>query len=88
MKYYYIHVFCGGIQVSISAVKNETAFFQTLSRTIYNRLVGIHFMTRVSNDGVVLESTSIPDSFLGSTIPFTYQSRSLELRVYPQAFSA
>lgn len=86
MKHYYIHVVYGGVQVSISAVKHETAFFQALSRAIYDRLVGIHFMTRVCDDGIILESNSIPESFLGTTIPLLYHNRKLELQVYPEAF--
>jgi hypothetical protein len=87
MKYYYIQVFRGGIPVSICAVKNETLFYQELSRAIYNRLSGIHFMTTIYDDGILLESNNIPDSFLGSTIPFVYRNHIVELRVYPQAFN-
>ena len=85
MKLYHIHVLCGGIQVSISAMKNDTKFFQTLSKAIYDKLPGVHFMTKVYNYGVILESNNIPDSFLGTTIPFVFMSRKLELQVYPEA---
>lgn len=84
MKFYHIHVFYGGIQVSISAMKNDPKFFYTLSRAIYDKLPGIHFTTKLYDYGIILESTAIPNSFLGSTISVVYVNRKLELRVYPE----
>lgn len=87
MKFYHIAVFCGGVHVSISAVKHETQFFQALSRAIYAKLAGVHFMTKVYDGGILLESNTIPDSFLGTTLSFLYQNRLIELRVYPETLS-
>ncbi len=84
MKFYHIHVFFGGVQVSISAVKNDRKFYQTISEAIYKRLAGYHFMIKVYNGGFILESNSLPETFLGSTIPVVYQNRKLELWVYPE----
>jgi hypothetical protein len=85
MKYYHIQVFCGGIQCSISAVKNERIFFHTISKVLHSTLVGAMFTMKVHDDGVIVESGNITDAFLGTTIPFIYQNRRLELRVYPEA---
>jgi hypothetical protein len=87
MKFYHINVFYGNVPVSISAVKNNTHFFQALSKALYDKLIGVHFMTKVYDGGVILESDTIPDSFLGTTIPFLYHNRKVELRVYPQALT-
>ncbi len=86
MKCYYIQVFCGGIPVSISAVKNEKFFFHTISKVIHNTLVGAMFTMKICDDGITVESGNISDNFLGATIPFVYQNRKLELRVYPEVF--
>jgi hypothetical protein len=88
MKCYYLQVFFGGIPVSISAVKNEKFFFQSVSNAIYKTLPGVHFMIRVYNEGIVLEGDTIPERFLDSVIPFVYQNRKLELRVFPKVFIA
>lgn len=87
MKIYHLAVFCGGIQVSISAVKREKQFFQALSKAVNDRLVGVLFTMNVYDNGVVIESGNISEKFLGSTIPFVYGSRQLELRVYPETLS-
>lgn len=86
MKFYCIQVFCGGIPVSITAVKNDRIFCQTVSKILYDLLVGAMFTLRIHNDGIIIESDNISDKFLGSTMPFVYQNRRLELRVYPEAF--
>ncbi len=85
MKYYHVQVFCGGIQCSISAVKNERIFYQTITKLLHDRLVGALFTMRVYDGGIIIESSNISDAFLGTTIPFVYQNRRLELRVYPEA---
>ena len=87
MKCYYLQVFAGDIPVSISAVKNEKFFFRTVSQAIYNQLIGVHYMTRLHDAGIILESNNIPESFLGTIIPFVYQNRKLEMRVYPQVLA-
>jgi hypothetical protein len=87
MKYYHLQVFCGGIPVSISAVKNERIFFQTISKLLSDTLVGAMFTMRLHDEGIIVESGNITNKFLGSTIPFVYQNRKLELRVYPETLS-
>lgn len=86
MKCYFLQVFCGGIPVSISAVKNERLFFHTVSRVIYSTLVGALLTIRIHDDGIIVESVNVSDNFLGTTIPLVYQSRKLELKVYPETF--
>jgi hypothetical protein len=86
MKCYFLQVFCGGIPVSISAVKNERIFFHTVSRVLHNTLVGAMFTMKIYDGGITVESGNITDKFLESTIPFVYQNRKLELRVYPETF--
>jgi hypothetical protein len=87
MNLYGLTVFCGGIPVSIAAVKNDRHFYHAISNTIYKNLVGVRFTMNVYDNGVVLQSTTIPETFLGSTLPFVYQNRKLELRVYPETLS-
>jgi len=86
MKYYCIQVFCGGIPVSISAVRHDKQFYQAISKVLYNVLAGALFTMTIYDHGIILESGNISDKFLGSTIPFVYQTRKLELRVYPEMF--
>jgi hypothetical protein len=85
MKCYYIQIFFGGVQCSISAVKHERIFYQTISKLLHDKLAGAMFTLRVYDGGIIVESGNISDAFLGTTIPFIYQNRRLELRVYPEA---
>lgn len=82
---YHIGVFAGGIQVSISAVKNEKHFYYAIQKVLNDTLVGAMFGFKLYDGGVVVESGNISEKFLGSVIPFVYQNRRLELRVYPEA---
>jgi hypothetical protein len=88
MKLYCIQVFCGGIPCSISAVKNERIFFHTISKVLHDTLVGAMFTMKVYDGGIIVESGNISDKFLGTTMPFVYQNRKLELRVYPEMLVA
>lgn len=81
---YHLGVFKAGIQVSISAVKNERNFYYTIQKVLNNTLVGAMFSFKLYDGGVVVESGNISDKFLGSVIPFLYQNHVLELRVYPE----
>lgn len=81
---YHLAVYCGGIPVSISAVRHEKFFNQVISKVLSQTLVGAFFTTRLYDGGIVVESGNISDKFLGSVIPFVYQNRRLELRVYPE----
>lgn len=87
MTVYHLSVFCGGVQVSISAVRQERNFNQALSKAVYDRLVGALFTLNIYDGGVIIESSNISDAFLGSTIPFVYGNRNLELRVCPETLS-
>lgn len=87
MKLYHLGVFCGGIQVSISAVKNERIFYYTIQKLLNDNLVGAMFSFKLYDGGIVVESGNIADKFLGSVIPFVYQNRRLELRVYPETLA-
>lgn len=84
---YHLTVFCGGIPVSISAVRHDKHFYQAISNAICNKLVGAMFTIKVYDNGVVLDSSPLHESFLGSTLPFVYGNRRLELRVYPETLS-
>ena len=81
MKYSQVDVYCGGIEVSLIAVKNDQIFFGTIARALYASLSGLHASIRIGDEGILVESPSIPNGFLGSTIPFSFQNRKLELRV-------
>lgn len=81
---YHLGVFKSGVQVSISAVKNERNFYYTIQKVLNNTLVGAMFSFNLYDGGVVVESGNISDKFLGSVIPFVYQNHTLELRVYPE----
>lgn len=87
MTLYHIGVFCGGIQVSISAVRRNKHFFQAISKAINDALVGTLFTMNVYDGGVVVDGSNVSEKFLGSTIPFVYQNRKLELQVYPYTLS-
>lgn len=87
MKVYGLTVFCGGIPVSIAAVKNDRHFYQAVSNAVYKSLPGVHFTMNIYENGLILHSTMIPETFLGSTILFVHQNRKLELRVYPETLS-
>lgn len=84
MAIYHLAVYFGGIQVSISAVKNERNFYYTIQKVLNDTLVGAMFSFKLYDGGIVVESGNITDKFLGSVIPFVYQNRRLELRVYPE----
>jgi hypothetical protein len=86
MKYSQVYVYCGGIEVSLIAVKKDELFFRTISRALYKYLQGLHASIRIGDEGILVESPSIPDGFLGSTIPFFFQNRALELRVMKNGF--
>lgn len=85
MTIYHLAVFAGGIQVSISAVRHEKVFYYTIQKLLNDTLVGAMFSFKLYDGGVVVESGNISNKFLGSVIPFVYQNRILELRVYPEA---
>lgn len=87
MPFYHLGVFCGGVEVSISAVRHDKHFLQALSKAVNDKLVGVFFTMNVYDIGVIIKSGNISDKFLGSTIPFVYQNRQLELRVYPETLS-
>ena len=87
MTRYLVQVFNGDIPVSISAVKNERIFFHTISKTLHEKLVGCLFTITLYDVGILVESGNISDKFLGTIIPFVYQNRKLELRVYPETLS-
>ncbi len=80
MKAYTIQIYRDGIPMSLVGVKQEKQFFWALSKILHNRLPGIDFTSRVCNDGVIVESESIPD-FVGSAIPFQYMNMNLVLLV-------
>ena len=84
MALYHLGVFCGGIQVSISAVKNDRHLYHAFSKALSERLVGAFFTMKVHDSGIIIESGNISDSFLGMTIPIVYGNRIIELRVYPE----
>lgn len=81
---YHLSVFKGGVQVSIAAVKNERNFYHSLTKAIYDKLVGVIFTMKIYDGGVVIDGSNISEKFLGSVIPFVYQNQVLELRVYPE----
>lgn len=87
MKLYGLTVFCGGIPVSISAVKNDRHFYQAISNTIYQQTPGVRFTMNIYDNGIIVQSTTVSDTFLGRTLSFVYQNRKLELRVYPETLS-
>ena len=87
MAIYHLAVFNQGVQVSISAVKNERTFYYTIQKLLNDTLVGAMFSFKLYDGGIVVESGNISDKFLGSVIPFVYQNRKLELRVYPETLS-
>lgn len=84
---YFLSVFCGGIPVSISVVRHDRQFYPAVSRALYSHLVSIYFTIQVFDEGIMIESNSIPERFVGSTIPFVFGNRKLELRVYPETLS-
>lgn len=81
MKYFQLHVYCGGIPVSLIAVKHDKLFNQTISRVLYTHLQNVRYSVHIAEDGIVVQSLSLPDGFLGATLPFFLQNRQLELRV-------
>ena len=81
MKYFQLHVYSAGIEVSLIAVKNDAKFFQAIARGVYKSIPGVQCSVQIGNEGVVIESQSVPEGFLGSVIPFVYLNRPLELRV-------
>lgn len=84
---YHLLVFRGDIPVSISAVKNDRYFSHAVSNAIYKALVGSLYTIKIYDNGIVVDGTNIPERFLGSTIPFVYQNRTVELRVLPYTLS-
>jgi len=81
MKYFQLHVYCGGVDVSLIAVKHDRSFRHEISRTLSLHLQGIRYSAHIAEDGIVVQSLSVPDGFLGATLPFFFQNRKLELRV-------
>lgn len=84
MPIYHLAVFKEGVQVSISAVRHERNFYYTIQKVLNETLVGAMFSFKLYDGGVVVESGNISGKFLGIVIPFVYQNRKLELRVYPE----
>lgn len=84
---YNLLVFREDIPVSISAVKHDRYFVQAVSNAICNALVGVMFTIKFYDNGIVIDSPNLSDTFLGTTIPFIYMSRKIELRVFPHTFS-
>lgn len=87
MAIYHLGVFCEGIQVSISAVRRDKNFYNAVSKVIHETLIGALFTMKVYDGGVIIDGSNISDKFLGTTIPFVYGKRSVELRVYPETLS-
>jgi hypothetical protein len=79
MKQHLIHVYSKDVYVNLAGVKNDPTFKQAVVNALYPKLYGIYYTVKTENAGVVLESNSLPTSFVGTTIPFQYLSRKFEL---------